>query len=208
MRTSNRPLYLFAFLQLAVVALVLLSLSIPDWFDYCWFQFGVGSARSLSLPGSDFEEHLYALHYTLCHWMPDSVPEQHCPGFCAGIKRLDHASGALLFFLVYSAGLGLVSAVLHLYITRAKDFQCPSIRLLIASPALMMITGFGVYCVIADFQSFKPVSKDHNLCEGSGPIDFQPQWGLLLSAALVMLQTLTVLYGFIVTSKRFKIAKK
>lgn len=208
MRVSNRSLYFFSFLQLSVVALIIVSLSVPDWYDYCWFQFGVGSARSLSLPGSDFEEHLYVLHYTLCSWMPQSVPETHCPEFCAGVKRLEHASGALLFFLVYSAALGLISAVLHLYITRAKDFQCPSIRLLIASPALMMITGFGVYCVIAEFQSFKKVHKDPTLCEGSEPVDFTPQWGLLLSASLVMLQTLTVLYGFIETSKRFKISKK
>lgn len=208
MRTTNRPLYLFAFLQLAVVALIILSLSTPDWFDYCWFKFGVGSARSLSLPGSDFEEHLYVLHYTFCQWMPNSVPEAHCPGFCDSVKRLEHASGALLFFLVYSAGLGLVSAVLHLYLPRSPAFQCPSIRLLIASPALMMITGFGVYCVIAEFQSFRSVSKDPSLCAGSQPLDFKPQWGLLLSAALVMLQTLTVLYGFVETGKRFKVDKK
>ena len=201
-------MYLFAALQLSIVGLIILSLSVPDWFDYCWFQFSVSSAKSISLSGSDFEEHLYVLHYSLCQWMPDCVPEKHCPGFCNTVKRLEHASGALLFFMVYSAGLGLISAVLHLYITRVKNFQCPSIRLLIASPALMLVTGFGVYCVIADFGSIESVTQDHSLCEGNSPKDFTPQWGLLLSASLVLLQVVTVVYGVIETSKRFKIAKK
>ena len=207
-KVNNRPLYLYFLLQLLVVALIFLAISVPEWFVYCWFQFGIGSARSVGIPGTDFEEHLYVLHYTMCNWMPHSVPEAYCPGFCDSIKRLEHASGALLFFLVYSAALGLVSGVLHLYLSRIRDFQCPSIRLLIASPALMMLTGFGVYCVIAEFQQFEEVKGSSDLCSDNQPSDFTPKWGLLLSVAMILLQLLTVLYGVVETSKMFKVGKK
>ena len=198
------PLVALVGMQVATMGFVFFTLRYEDWFRYCWFQFGLLSAKNIRLSGT-IHLSLDKLHLLLCDPTNDyyDTTTYYCPDFCVRMEAVERGSGILLFFIVLSVATATISLILHVFKALHLTFQLKYARLVTVLPFISLLVGAIVYVSVTGFGLYENVVTTR-LCKGDVPLNLDMSLGSLFALVLLIAQLLTSLFGFQCSGKEFR----
>jgi hypothetical protein len=202
--THVRKVYLLIYIisSLLLTALTITTISLEDWFTYCYWDFGLTKASTI-LKDSAFknEDTIADVRKDSCHGLKDEI-QNECPKFCDYPTRFEVAGALILFVSIVSVIPQVFSMFYHLLRYRRGDFKFRSITCLILLSFCLQFVAFLGYYFISGFVKIDSVSNEK--IQKKSPNDFEWKAGLILYVCLIILQFFLALFGMLITRKGFK----
>ena len=187
---------LSALMNVLVVIMQIVSIAVPDWSHYCYFDFGLVSGKTnndgLSKRISGYS-YYSDIHSEMCgKYKP--VIDAACTDFCSNLDRLWDAGIVMIIFQVVSCAINLFYAGLHVRMYRGKVQQHWILYYGVWAPSAIFIAGLTFYLGISNFYGIDETWKhNQNMKTGSG---------LALSYSILVLNFLPAIHSYIFTSSK------
>ena len=187
---------LSALMNLLVVVMQIVSILIKEWGYYCYFDWGLVSARTSNtglkerVSGYHYYSHI---HSEMCNdYKP--VIDAACRDFCGTVDRMMDAGIVMILFQVLSCLINLFYVILHLRMYFGKIHQHWILYYGVWAPSAIFIMGLTFYLGISNFYGIKDTWKDSENIK-TGP-------GLALSFSILVLNFLPAIHSYIFTSSK------
>ena len=202
--TPVRKLYLLIYIvsSLVLIAMTIVSISLEEWFTYCYWNFGLTKASTI-LANSAFknEQTIADVRKDACHGLKEEIQDE-CPHFCNFPTRLEVAGALILFLTIVSVISQIFSLFYHVVRYRRIDLRFSCIWFLILLTFLLQFSGFLGYYLIGGFVSMDSVTNKE--FQKDSPNDFEWKAGLIMYTTVLCLQFALMIFGQIFTRKGFK----
>lgn len=125
-----------------VASLVITSLALNQWFEYCWWSFGLVHASTLTeIRDFEGETTISDVYLDACGSLKGLV-EEYCAGFCRVVGDFESAGFAMLVFGCVSFCALFVSSVLQIC---SSMEQLTVMRVFLCLPSFFYSLGLVVY---------------------------------------------------------------
>lgn len=183
--------------------MTIISISLEEWFTYCYWNFGL-TVASTTLSNSAFknEQTIADVRKDACHGLKDEIQDE-CPHFCDFPTRFEIGGALILFVVIISIISQIFSLFYHVLRYRRMDIRFDCIWFLIALSFLLQFIGFIGYYFICGFIGMKSVTDKET--QKDSPNDFEWKGGLILYTIVWSLQFVLMVFGEIFTRKGFKV---
>lgn len=121
---SRYHFWLSAGLNLCIAVLIIVDISLPQWYHYCYFDFGLTSARTWKdglnhrLSGHSYSD----IDNGLCEGYK-VVIEAACDDFCVSLTAAWGAGIVMIVFAVVCLVFTIVYTVLHVLLARGRRYM-------------------------------------------------------------------------------------
>eukprot|EP00359_Climacostomum_virens_P007331 CAMPEP_0204913228 /NCGR_PEP_ID=MMETSP1397-20131031/11179_1 /ASSEMBLY_ACC=CAM_ASM_000891 /TAXON_ID=49980 /ORGANISM="Climacostomum Climacostomum virens, Strain Stock W-24" /LENGTH=180 /DNA_ID=CAMNT_0052084417 /DNA_START=356 /DNA_END=898 /DNA_ORIENTATION=+ len=175
---------------------------VHKWFKYCWWYFGIASARTFTdLSAFDGEFSIEDVHSDTCG-NKQTFTESNCPDLCGNITNFKAAGGVMISFGLLSGCFGIALILLSLIKHYRPEFQFNYIIVLGILQTAFYASGLLAYTLIAQLENLK--TDDQGLSGDSEPADVTIEVGMYLAIVACGCSGLLVLLSHFKTVKAFK----
>lgn len=121
---SKYHFWLSAGLNLCIAVLIIVDISLPQWYHYCYFDFGLTTARTWKdglnhrLSGHSYSD----IDNGLCEGYK-VVIEAACSDFCVSLTAAWRAGIVMIVFAVVCLVCTIVYTVLHVLLARGRRYM-------------------------------------------------------------------------------------
>lgn len=198
---NKKPLYYYIGFQIFALGLIIASLAIKRWYNYCFFEFGLVEINELDEDLDLDISTVVDLQDDICEidFNEDWV-EIYCPDFCDYVNDLQAAS--VLYIVFSSICLGVIAFGIFVYVLKVTSSECywgyvgcvHITQILTMSLAMLLFGAVGNYHNIKDTEYDPPTD-----CE-----DFSFKEGFIFSLVTTFIVLVGNVLGYIFTRKLFK----
>ncbi|CAG9321647.1 unnamed protein product [Blepharisma stoltei] len=180
-------------LNVIIFALQISALAVPQWFYYCYFDWGL---VTLSTSKSDLKAIINSddsygnANNKLCEDFKPII-DAACKGFCGDLDRIRAAGIIMMIFMILSMIPAVMYFIVHLWLFRDKTIEHWSVYYGIWVQPLLYLIGITIYLAVADVYGIDDTWKDSENVS-TGP-------GLSIGYSLIILQFISALISYNVT---------
>jgi membrane glycosyltransferase len=175
---------------------LLSNLFMPTWFEYCFWDFGLITAKSFT-DIKDFSEEtsIVSVQGDACGSLKHLL-NSYCDDACGHVENIRIGGIVLIGFVLASCVASMICIFFHTRVLTDAGLKVKSITLFIFFPFLFLTLGLGLYVGLCDFLkvndrgSYKNISRKFSMKEG-----------LFMVIGNYSLSFLVLVYGFLKTRK-------
>lgn len=198
---SKQVKLIYTFASILTIVLKLTSLNLMSWYTYCWWDFGLISAKSFKhFNNFKNENFIIDVQNDACKSLR-SLVNYYCSHFCDKIWDLENAGLAMIFLGSFSILFHMLCVSFHIWSYFYPSFKFRKIWVWLIFPTLLYFAGFlSFYFVVKpfDIKDFDGVNGDSYDRKN---FEFLPAF--YLAIATVVLDFSVMLYGLIKTLREF-----
>lgn len=184
-------------LSFLVIAVKITDLSLQVWFKYCWWQFGLITASSITnYTNLENETLIIDVENSACRSLKPLV-KYYCPEFCDNIVKIEHAGYCMLIFGIFSMITESICLGFHVWNLYHKESHFDRIWALIVIPKLLFALGFVIWYGLIDPENIKYIEHKHQ----ARP--FELFEGFYVACAVLALDFCLMIYGLRWTQRAF-----
>jgi hypothetical protein len=185
----------------ALVAYTIVAVSLNQWFQYCYWQFGLIHADTF-LKNSAFksEDTISDVRADSCYGLKQTV-ESECPKFCDFPTYFEFAGFFILTFTILGIICQIFALFYHVLRFRRESVRVRFIVLLQGAPFVLEFVGFIGYYSIGRFYAIES-TKDLEI-QNDRPKDFEWMGGMPIFVSVFVLQLGLMVLGIMKTRKTF-----
>jgi hypothetical protein len=207
---EKKYLLLYTIGSLVLIILTLISVSLDEWYTYCYWNFGLIKASTF-IEGSAFrnEQVIADVRADACYGLKYTI-ELDCPNFCDYPYRFEFGGAFILLSTIIALIVQIFTFFHHLVKLRRPDFKQSNIAILMIVIFLLDFIGFIGYYFISGFVDLKSVDNVQDPDEGvltqtssNDPVNFEWKTGMPMYLVLIILQFFLMIFGIIFTRKGF-----
>jgi hypothetical protein len=198
--------HIIAFTILCVINLLLtlIDLLLPVWISYCWWDFGLISAKTNSnIVEFDNENFISDVYHDACGDLRPLV-ERSCPNACNNIENFEKAGVAMMVFGVISlctVALNLIVGLLRLWKFRVRK----AFAVVGFLPLGSWFVGISIYAGLGDLGG---ITGPNNLPQYNfEAYGYQMNAGIIIAIIVLLLDLLLAFYSFFKIKKLLQVLK-
>ncbi|CAG9322399.1 unnamed protein product [Blepharisma stoltei] len=185
----------FSFISIVAT---LVDLALSEWYQYCWWTFGLVFAEpNTRFDSFENEGSIGDVKSDSCGSLKHLV-NTNCPGFCSHIDGFDNGGAVMILFGTLAMLFNAICIFFHILKLYRSNFKLKIISPLSFLPSFLYILGFSIYFGVAKFSDLEETNGKR-----FGTKDFEMKGGLLLGFTIIGLNLLLFIYCYFTTKKTF-----
>jgi len=188
-------LIIYVVLALILLILTIVNLALNDWYEYCFWKFGLVSAEPIDSDlGASKKDTIGAVKDAICGSDEDGY-DSFCPGVCGNLKGFRDGGAVMIFFSVLALITTLGSGALHVLAIIGRSWKSKLYWVWINLPLGVWLLGTIIYGIVANIGS---IDKTKGIAN-----DVKVEGGVGLCIFLVLFHIAVNVYAMIFTRKAF-----
>lgn len=188
-------LIIYVVLALILLILTIVNLALSDWYEYCFWKFGLVSSELIdSDSGASKKDTIGAVKDAICG-SEEAGYNYICPGVCDNLKGFRDGGAVMIFFSVLTLLALLGSGALHVLAIIGRSWKSKLFWAWINLPVVVWLLGIIIYGIVSNIGSIDDTKGEASNVEVKG--------GVGLCIFLVLLQIAVNVFAIIFTRKAF-----
>lgn len=193
----KRTFLVYIGLSIAYILSTLANLAVQDWYDYCYWTFGLIHGKSFTkIKDFENEKTIMSVRGDACGSLQNFI-EIECSDACDQIKKIETAGIVYIIFTMCSIISSIICTFFHYRVYIDHKIELRSIGLFMIAPFVFNLIGLSVYLGVGDFV---------NLRYGKGKYEnhtrrFTPKIGFCYALGNMAFCIGVMLYGFMRSKK-------
>ena len=198
---NQKYILVYILSSLALIVYSIVSVSMNQWYTYCFWDFGLVKAETI-LHNSPYknEDTISDVRVDNCYGLKDTI-ERECPDFCDFPTRFEFAGAFILICTVISVIIQIFTSFYHFLRYKRRDFKKDNMMCLMIVIFILQFIGFIGYYFMAGFVSLKDVTTDQIGAYDANSFEWKAGMGMYIS--LFILQFGLMIFGLLFTRKGF-----
>lgn len=196
---NKKPLYIYLGFEVLALGLIITSLSLKRWYNYCFFEFGLVDINELNEKLDLDIDNVVDLQDDMCEidFNEDWI-ELYCPNFCDYVEGLQAAS--VLYIVFSSMCLAGIAFGIFVYVLKVMNSDCywGYVGCLHITQILFMSLALLLFGSVGKFHDIKSTNDAPTECE-----DFSFKEGFIFSIVTGFIVITGNVLGYMFTKKSF-----